>query len=554
MTAKKSGAVDAAARPGARGDLPLPASEALAGQARPAAEGFAASVALSAVGMGLAMQSATHAGEAALQVTPAADPLDAPDPEDGASAQNGVEAAPDTAARPAGPASDLPEPAGPPQVAVAEPALAPALAPTPLLAFAPPLGSEEPQGAGDAPVRFAANTTLPPPELSLAAAAAATFPGGTVSGVVGGLLDQVTGDGGLVETVLGEGGVVDNLLDPLLGDGGLIDTVLDPLLGDDGVVGVVLDPVLGDEGLVDTLLGEGGVADSLLDPLLGDGAPLETVLDPVLGDDGLVGAVLDPLLGDDGPVEPVLAPVLGAGGIVGAVTDPLLGPEGLVGDVIGAGGALDPLLDGPVGGLVDALLGRDRSPGSGAGTEIADSGAEAFDDGFVESLLGDGVVMAGADSHASLAELLGGSSDQLLARLLGDDGMSDAALQEAASGGDDLLGEMLGLQLTGALATGELLGAPAGAEDSPDPEPDLLLSEILDSGERMIGGVTEPLSELLDTGAEEGSGGLFGLDLQPQIEGALETLFGSAGGEAGPSADDGGLLGGLRLTGEDESV
>ncbi|MDR7127539.1 hypothetical protein [Pseudotabrizicola sp. 4114] len=431
-------------------------------------------------------------------------------------------------------------------------------------------------------------------------------------GVVETVLDPLLGEGGVVETVLdpllGEGGVVETVLDPVLGEDGVVETVLDPLLGEDGVVETVLDPVLGENGVVETvldpLLGEDGVVETVLDPLLGEGGVVETVLDPLLGEGGVVETVLDPLLGEGGALETALDPVLGEEGIVDSVLDPIIGDDGVLSGaldpvlgqdgalggvlapVVGAGGVLDtvlsPVLDrlGPVGALVDSILGGlfggrggpsapvQDAPVAAAGDAlapviiaddpvVADATTDGDgDDGFMESLIGESTLEAGADSPEDMADLLSTATDDVLDELLSDDYLADLDHDAAVSGEDALLSEMLEVGLTGALAQEAVLGLTSES-DASDPELDALLSEILDSGERPLGGVTDPLAALLESATEgDGAeGNLSGLDIGPAVEDALETMFGAPPVEAdilGSTLGDGGLLGGLGLPGSED--
>ncbi|MCZ4354820.1 hypothetical protein O4H61_20120, partial [Roseovarius aestuarii] len=145
--------------------------------------------------------------------------------------------------------------------------------------------------------------------------------------------DQVPGDGGVVDGLLGDGGLVGGLV----GEDGLLDSVT----GEDGVV----DAILGDGGVVDGLIGDGGVVDGLL----GDGG----LVDGLVGEDGL----LDSVTGEDGVVDAIL----GDGGVVdgllgdGGVVDGLLGDGGLVGGLVGEDGLLDSVTGED--GVVDAILG-----------------------------------------------------------------------------------------------------------------------------------------------------------------------------------------------------
>ena len=91
---------------------------------------------------------------------------------------------------------------------------------------------------------------------------------------------------------------------------------------------------------------------------------------------------------------------------------------------------------------------------------------------------------------------------------------------------------MLGINLSGSLAAPGLLAQPVAAEPAQDAELDDLLNEILESGERALEGVTDPLTASLADVAGDGtetSGDIF--DLAPAVDGALRTLFGAADAE-----------------------
>lgn len=635
MAARKPGVPETSVKTAAGGDVPPPQTPApTAPQNRATGDGFPAAVALSAVGMGLAMQSATHAGETALQA-----PL--PDSREPAVAEPAAalpEAAPEGIALAEVPAAEVaPAEDAPVTIAAVMPAET-AGAPEAVLAFAPPLGRDDLTGAGDVPIRIATNTTLPLTAAPVTGPAApvlpadpshggllAPLPGGGVvapilepvlgdGGIVDSLLDPLLGDGGLVDNlldpILGDGGLVDSLLDPILGDGGVVDNLLDPLLGEDGLIGglletvtgglldpvlgqdgllggitgAVTDPLLGEDGLVgglldpvtgtdgivsgvlDPLLGQGGVVtdlvetltDGALAPVLGEDGVLGSVLDPLLGEGGALSGALDPLLGEDGVVETVLDPLLGEGSAVGNLVAPILGEDGALGGVlapvVGEGGLVDtllgPVLDnlGPVGGLVNGLLGGIF----GASDAAAVAEPAAADDGFVESLLGAATIASGAESYGDLADVLSVGTDPVLDGLLSDDPLSDLDIFGVLPTDDGLLADMAGLGLTGALGGDALLDPAApGLEALPDPDVDSLLNEILDSGERAVAGVSDPLSALLDlTPDVADTGAMFGDGLESAVDGALNTLLSDLPSEVDLLAGtlgEGGLLGGLGL-------
>lgn len=433
-------------------------------------------------------------------------------------------------------------------------------------------------------------------------------------GIVAGVLEPILGEdgllgglvGGVLDPLLGEDGLAGQVLDPLLGQDGVLGTVLEPVLGEDGIVTGVVEVIT--DGVLDPLLGQDGVLGTVLDPVLGEGGVLDTVVAPILGDDGPLNYVLDPLVGEDGIITAAVEPVLGGDGILGDLLAPVVGEEGLLGDVlapvIGNDGILDSVLTpvydalGPVGDLLGSLTsgllgGTDWSDGAESASttaaaalvdtasdgittdilpELADLPQEIVsvasdlvesvlpldgddilgDDGFLDSLLEPTLISEPLDSAEGLADALGSVIDPIFEDLLSDDGLMALDLGAVTLTDGDPLGDLLGIDLTGTLVDGD--GADTGSALGllgTDPEIDHLLNEILDSGERVIGGLTDPLTELLDFAdagtTDPSDAGLFNLD--QAVEGALSTLLGDgASGEADLLAsvnDDGGLLGNL---------
>ena len=357
-------------------------------------------------------------------------------------------------------------------------------------------------------------------------------------GLVGGLI----GDGGVVDDLLGEDGVVDDLLDGLLGDG--------------GVVQGVVTGVLGDGGLVDGLLGSGGLLDGIIDY---DSA-LGSVVEVVVGEDGLLGLVygenslvvslgeglLDGLVGDDGLVDGLLDGLAGSGGLLDSVAGIFSGEtgviEGVVGGVLGEEGLIPSVVDGLLGedGLVDSVLDGligDESPLGGDGL----LGGVLGDDGLLGGIVGDDGLLGGVLGDDGL---LGGvvGDDGLLGGVLGDDG-----LLGGLTGGSGLLGGLLG-------GGGSEEGTAEAAEiDEVDSFVDTLVSGgagdgLLAAPDLLDGLLGEEDVFGIDADApQEAMGDIFaGLDDLSSLSGRLvttgivETLVGGEGEDADPEID--GLL------------
>ncbi|MFN3526489.1 MAG: hypothetical protein ACK4YU_10400 [Paracoccus sp. (in: a-proteobacteria)] len=168
------------------------------------------------------------------------------------------------------------------------------------------------------------------------------------------------------------------------------------------------------------------------------------------------------------------------------------------------------------------------------------------DDGFLDSLLGADPAWdtpPAEDPHDAEPAL-----NDMWEDLLSDDYVLDMDMSYDLAITDTLDELLAGLDLSGALNRETGLGPmPFHTEAEGDPEIDDLLNEIIDSSERAISGVSDPmlaLLDLVDTAAPVSD--LFGAELV--VEGALATLFGEdiAGGEAvGAGPTLGGLLGGL---------
>ncbi|RRH76154.1 hypothetical protein [Falsigemmobacter faecalis] len=371
-------------------------------------------------------------------------------------------------------------------------------------------------------------------------------------GLVSGLLGTLIGEGGLTTQILsplqGAGGLSEAVLAPLPGNDGLLGGLLSPLTGTGGTLADVVTPLIGPEGPLTSVVGT--VQAGVLQPLLGPDGVAGTLLGPIVGDEGALRYVLEPLVGEDGLLDQLSTPLIGENGLLPTLLDPLLDENGLLSGLlnplVGGGGILDvtltPVLNslGPVGHVVDSLLGglfggwRNRGssqqeaiPVQDAETLYPDENSDADD--FLSTLIGDAASDMLPGDHDALADLLGAPDAAFFAELFnGTDGIAD----RAETGGEDLLSELLGLTLTGTLAAPGLLEPAVPAETRPDAELDDLLNEILDSGERALAGVADPLSAILEDvagGSAADLGDLFGL--APSVDGALRTLFGAADAE-----------------------
>lgn len=375
-------------------------------------------------------------------------------------------------------------------------------------------------------------------------------------GILTETLGSLVGEGGLTSQILNpllaEGGVAETIADtlvaPLLGSDGLLGTALSPLTGQDGVLADVLAPLVGPEGhltsvtgtvsagVIQPLLGPDGVAGTLLGPLVGEEGALSYVLEPLAGEGGLLDQIFDPLTGENGLLPTLLDPILGENGLLSGLLNPLVGTGGIL-DV-----TLTPVLDslGPVGHVVDSLLGglfggwrnrgsapQDQTPAQDVTPIYSEESAEADD--FLSTLIGDAARDVVPADHDALADLLGAPDAAFFAELFGE---GDSAATSIGTDGEDLLSELLGLNLTGALATPGLLDTAMVPEAAPDPELDDLLNEILESGERAIAGVTDPLSAILEDVSGTTTDAVADLfNLAPEVDGALRTLFGTADAE-----------------------
>lgn len=271
-------------------------------------------------------------------------------------------------------------------------------------------------------------------------------------------------------------------------------------------------------------------------------------LDPVLGDGGLIDGVLDPMSSEGGAVGGILGPVLGGDGPLALALDPVEGGPGQVGGLFGG------LVHGDV--AVHGAEATATSDVTMATSDIGEIGA-ADDGGFVETLIGATNLLAGADSYDDMAAMLSVATDPVLDTLLLEDPLAQFDTQGLLPTDDGLLSDMLDFGLTGALVDeAALVHEVHGANLVPDIEIDSLLSEILDSGERVVGGVNDPLGALLDVAPDtDQGGGHFGADFDHAVDGALQTLIGDGSSEGellGTVSGENGLLGGHGLFGADD--
>ncbi|SFY28641.1 hypothetical protein SAMN04244548_03379, partial [Paracoccus pantotrophus] len=344
MAAQKPDPTKAAARHGSETNIPAaPAAAPRDAQPRIHAEGAGGTaLGLSAIGMGLATQTATHAGQSDLLSQAAEEPGKVPDLA-GDRAVAGAETFASMAPAGAFAVAQSAVPAGASQVPQADAAASGGGTPAAdsVAAFAPPLGRIGDQEAGELSIRAAVNTTLPaaePPAAAPVTDRLAAAPSRVVAGdgptAAAADAGPVAQDGTAAEdapseadgSLLGEDGLVDSLVSPILGADGLLGTVtdslVDPILGPDGLVSDLLNPILGKDGLLDSVVG----------------VVQEGLLEPILGKDGLLGNLVTPILGEGGLVDSLVSPILGPEGLLGTVTDslldPILGPDGLVGDVL----------------------------------------------------------------------------------------------------------------------------------------------------------------------------------------------------------------------------
>ncbi|MCQ0972251.1 hypothetical protein MLD63_17685 [Paracoccus sp. TK19116] len=416
--------------------------------------------------------------------------------------------------------------------------------------------------------------------------------------LVGGVLDPVLSKDGVIGSVTGPmlgqdgllGGVTETLIDPVLGNGGVVEDVVAPLLGSEGALASVVGTV--EDGVLDPLVDGGGLLGGLFEPVLAGGDLIGGTTTAILGQDGAHGdttrSLIDTVTGDAGLVGKVIGSPLssavdvdGAIGTIGQTgLDPLLGNDGLLNGLaspLPGDSLLGGLTAGPLGGpgLVraqdstssaaasdSALLtsGSDDSSseslspvGEEAANSTYDADTVADDDGFLDTLLG----LDSAAAWDSASESL--SSSQSVDELLGslDDSLVDEAdggLKGVDDGVDDLLA---GLGLSGLLAP--MAAASASGTTSTtsqveaDPEVDALLGEIIDSGDRALGGLSDPLAALLDeVGAEGTNDGFLAEDLA--VETALAELLQPANSDdaTDTAIGDFSLLGALQPTQSDE--
>ncbi len=581
MAAQKPDPTKAAARHGSETNIPAaPAAAPRDAQPRIHAEGAGGTaLGLSAIGMGLATQTATHAGQSDLLSQAAEEPGKAPDLA-GDRAVAGAETFASMAPAGAFAVAQSAVPAGASQVPQAGAAASGGGTPAAdsVAAFAPPLGRIGDQEAGELSIRAAVNTTLPaaePPAAAPVTDRVAAAPSRVVAGdgqkAAAADAGPVAQDGTAAEdapseadgSLLGEDGLVDSLVSPILGADGLLGTVtdslVDPILGPDGLVSDLLNPILGKDGLLGNLvtpiLGVGGLIDSLVSPILGPDGLLGTVtdslLDPILGPEGLVSDVLAPVLGEDGLVDSLVSPILGPEGLLGTVTDslldPILGPDGLVGEVLapvlGEDGLVDSLVspilgpDGLLGTVTDSLLDPILRPDGLVGEVLAPILGE---DGALGSVVG--VVQEGLlEPILGESGLLGG----IAAPILAEDGLL-GGITAPILGEGGLLGPILGPGgLLGGL-TGSLLGrgsassATVPAQASPAP--------VLEEPGALAASLAEPVSEegALTTGVLGAVADAVGTG-EPILDedGALSAGLDLVQDVLGPVAGEGGLLGGI---------